>query len=619
MAAQQPSSPLNHDSNNSGCRNGGYSSNASLLLRGKQQRQWQQQQCLHESGSRTDFTANINSSSSSAGKAPRCRPFGSWVPLLLLLLLRVMLLLLATLKQLLLSVCALLLLPVVGLALVAKHHPGPWKVLLLHSLYAGFGPWFASQLSSFTPGLGFWFPYGLLIPLPGNTLKIWQTGTIGTAATGAGVGGDGLQGLEGEQGLGEGGVWWGFVRNADSRFICGLSMMGILAPVTLWVGMLVQTWYLRIQYSNAETFEGASRGSLAVDDGTKGGQVLDDDWAREDQGVVTAQGFVITAARSSSSRSNRTSPGPSGCGGSKTAAAVAVAGDEEWQVVPLAEDDEGESLLDSCSNMSQAQQDLACEMVPPKQQQQQQGAPARLARSSPPRRRKETIGSAADGVAVADDSSSSSNGSNAVYSRQQQQQLSMSPSSAAAAAAAVLLRGASQVLLLPVVTSLLPVSTPAASAAQQQQHQQPPPPPAATAGSDSIGNSRPSCLLNRLGHRSLLWRVPVISRVVHWIQCGVLWVRATAVLLQMAAAALALPSLPLLLLLAGPAMVWCKANWRLAAAYGPTGILLSPVLGWLPALLALWLHTVKKQMGVGMGGRACGGCCTKGAWRIRTE
>jgi hypothetical protein len=102
------------------------------------------------------------------------------------------------------------------------------------------------------------------------------------------------------------------------------------------------------------------------------------------------------------------------------------------------------------------------------------------------------------------------------------------------------------------------------------------------------------------------------------MQCGVLWLRAGFALLQLLAAAAPLPSLPLLLLLVGPAMVWCKANYRLAAAYGPAGVLLSPVLGWLPLLVAVWCHTVRKQMGV-VDGWGVGGCCTKGAWRMRTE
>ena len=363
--------------------------------------------------------------------------------------------------------------------------------------------------------------------------------------------------------------------------------------------------------------------------------------------VVTAQwgAFVgVTAGRSSSLSNRQSLAAPAGYGSSRApaaAAAAAAGGEEDWQVVALGMEDEecegeGDALLvDGYGyNRSAAEEegeDFCCEMVPLKQQQQQRGA-ARLARTSPPRRRKDTAtataASAAGGVgggdeegaaAAADDSASSSNsGSNGhgVSSRQQQQEQQQQPrvGSATAAAAAVLLRGASQVLLLPVVNSLLPVSTIAATSQQQQQQQQQQQTAAARGGN---GDPRNGCI-GWLGSVSRwMCQLPVISTLLHCIYCGVLWVRAAFVLLQLAASAASLPSLPLLLLLAGPAMVWSKANWRLAAAYGPTGLLLSPVLGWLPVFLAVWLHTVRRQMG--MGGWGCGGCCTKGGWRIRTD
>jgi hypothetical protein len=294
--------------------------------------------------------------------------------------------------------------------------------------------------------------------------------------------------------------------------------------------------------------------------------------------------------------------------------------------VPLAEvegeeDFEGDSALGgSCQLSNTAQQDFQCELVPLKQQQQQYN---RGSVTSPPPRRKDTAAAAAaaeESAAAAADDHSSSNGRSRSRQQQQveqQQRQSSTPSAAAAAAAAaVLLRGASQVLLLPVVNSLLPVSSssgPPTNTSSQQQEQQQYASPTTAAGGN---NSRRS--FSHLPSTSVLWRVPLLSRLLHCMQCGVLWLRAGFALLQLLAAAAPLPSLPLLLLLVGPAMVWCKANYRLAAAYGPAGVLLSPVLGWLPLLVAVWCHTVRKQMGV-VDGWGVGGCCTKGAWRMRTE
>jgi hypothetical protein len=625
MAATQCSNSSSSSSN------GVYSSNGSLLTPGCQQQQQQQR--------KSSGDGSFSSSSSSA-VAPRCRPFGSWLLLLLLLVLRLLLGVWGLVRWVLVSLWGLVLMPVVGLALVAKHHPGPWRCLLAHGVYIILGPWFSAQLSSSSPGLGFWFHYGLLLPLRGSVPRIWETGAVGSAATAAGVGGGGDGGVFGDGGDDDT-VWWGFVRSADARFICGLSMLGFLMPVTLWAGMVVQSWYLQAQaigvYLDSSS-NGKQRGSN--DNGKQRGTVSRsgalecgkgaDPWGlgndSEDDVIVTAadESSGLTGARSGS-LSNRQGQGLLGYGRARSAAAAAAAaaGDEEWQVVPIGDEegegDEGQSPFEGCCyNISQDDgDDMRLEMVPLKaqqQQQQQRRGRARLSKTSPPRRRKDSASaaaSAADGdrgaaagaaaaVAAADDSVSSSNSSSELLGRQRQQQQQQSGAAAvAAAAAAELLRGASQVLLLPVVNSLLP-SSPTAPAQQQEQQQ--------------YASAAAAVPPRFWAHTAPGWfhRLPVLPRVLRCLQAGVLWVRAAVVLLQLAASAAALPSLPLLLLLSGPGLIWSKATWRMAAAYGPAGVLLSPVLGWLPVLLGGWLHVVQGQMGLVGGGWGCGGCCAKG-------
>jgi hypothetical protein len=619
MAATQCSASSSNGSTSSS--NGTYSSNGSLLIRARQQQQQQRKSSGDGSSSK--------SSSSAAAAAPRCRPFGSWLLLLLLLVLRLLLAAWGLVRWVLVSLWGLVLMPVVGLALVAKHHPGPWKYLLAHGVYVMLGPWFSAQLSSSSPGLGFWFHYGLLLPLPDSVPRVWETGAVGSAATAASGfdegGGDG-----GGNGVGfsEGGgaVWWGFVRSADARFICGLSMLGFLMPVTLWVGMVVQSWYLQAAAMGGfldSSSNGKQRGSDDNAKYTAGGQGADL-WGEDDVIVTDGDESSGLTGTRIASLSNRQGQGTLGYGRARSAAAAAAAaGDEEWQVVPVGEQegegDEGQSPFEGCCyNISQDDDgdDMRLEMVPLKgqqqQQQQQQRGRARLSQTSPPRRRKDTASaaaSAADGdrgavaegscaaaAAAADDSISSSNSSSELLGRQQQQQQQQQGAAAvAAAAAAELLRGASQVLLLPVVNSLLP-SSPIAPTQQQQQY-------ASAVSPRQWGRNTPVWFL----------RLPVLPRVYRCLQAGVLWVRAAGVLLQLAAAAAALPSLPLLLLLLGPGLIWAKATWRMAAAYGPAGVLLSPVLGWLPVLLGGWLHVVRGQMGLVGGGWGCGGCCAKGA------
>jgi hypothetical protein len=55
-----------------------------------------------------------------------------------------------------------------------------------------------------------------------------------------------------------------------------------------------------------------------------------------------------------------------------------------------------------------------------------------------------------------------------------------------------------------------------------------------------------------------------------------------------------------LLLLAVPSMAfWFKICWRLAAAYGPVALVVSPVVGWLPLVLFLALRHVRRVVAAG--------------------
>jgi hypothetical protein len=78
----------------------------------------------------------------------------------------------------------------------------------------------------------------------------------------------------------------------------------------------------------------------------------------------------------------------------------------------------------------------------------------------------------------------------------------------------------------------------------------------------------------------------------------ILCARALMRTVQLSLLSLRIP-VPLLLLAVPPMAFWFKVCWRLAAAYGPVALLVSPVVGWLPLLLGLAVRSVRVDVAAG--------------------
>ncbi|KAF8063050.1 hcp [Scenedesmus sp. PABB004] len=121
-----------------------------------------------------------------------------------------------------------LLAPAVAMATLAAHHPAVWAGLLAHSAWTAVGPWFCAQFSS-ASGVGLWFHSGLLLPLPAGLSRDWLFGAPGALAdAGAALGG---------------GLAWVWLPTPDPLLLSSLMACMILAPLTLWLGLVTAHWH----------------------------------------------------------------------------------------------------------------------------------------------------------------------------------------------------------------------------------------------------------------------------------------------------------------------------------------------------------------------------------------
>ncbi|WIA44238.1 hypothetical protein OEZ86_010547 [Tetradesmus obliquus] len=143
----------------------------------------------------------------------------------------------------------LLLLPLAAMAVLAQRHGGLWWTLLAHSSWVLAAPWFCAQMGSSSQGLGLWFRWGLLLPLPSDLSPSWVNGDAGSPFWGADVTNTVSNSVsnvsEGEDLVDPSGSWQEYVWMGlpDTHLIASLTMCITLAPMTLWLGLVVWHWH----------------------------------------------------------------------------------------------------------------------------------------------------------------------------------------------------------------------------------------------------------------------------------------------------------------------------------------------------------------------------------------
>ncbi|KAF6250932.1 hypothetical protein COO60DRAFT_708840 [Scenedesmus sp. NREL 46B-D3] len=218
-----------------------------------------------------------------------------------------------------LQLARLVLLPLVAMAVLAQQHGGLWWALLAHSGWVLGGPWFCAQMSSSSQGLGLWFRYGLLLPLPADLSPSWVNGDAGSPFWGAdaydsvintvsdtvsntvSIKSDGEDSVDPHAGWQEY-VWLGL---PDTHLLSSLTVCITLAPMTLWLGLVVWHWHAVAAAARRSSLGGgvaAARGVAAATGvltaGMQGGRQLVEagKWLQQQLGVKRATRRVLQAA-----------------------------------------------------------------------------------------------------------------------------------------------------------------------------------------------------------------------------------------------------------------------------------------------------------------------------------
>jgi hypothetical protein len=454
------------------------------------------------------------------------------------------------------------------------------------------GPWFCAQMSSSSQGLGLWFRHGLLLPLPADVSRSWVNGDAGSPFEGPATYdsvsnavsnnmSDSVDVVDVSSGWQE--YMW--MRLPDTHLISSLTVCITLAPITLWLGLVVWHWH--------NVAAAARRSSLGSD-------------------VAPAQGVAAAAAVLQGSKPLKEAGRwlqQQFSVGKRAADASCIASGICCEDVGLQQ--QQQQAQGSSSGSTASAEGAAAGVTGGSGSSGSSSAlsPHRLARSrsgtaAALRRRESSELTAADDTGGASSGALSrqqpsveaaavgSNGSSA-QSRSSSSCLvgsgSRDPSPAAAAAAAAADVSEDDVQLLLLSSPLAVAGAAAAGAAIAEGWLQRLVPAAA---------SDPWQAGKQQQRRWLSPRYLVCCTLYLVVLCSQSVARAAQLLLV----SMRIP-LPLLLLAVPPTAFWFKVAWRLAAAYGPVALVVSPVVGWLPLLLGLALRHVRRVVAAGKGRR----------------
>jgi hypothetical protein len=448
-----------------------------------------------------------------------------------------------------------------------------------YPLLSAAGPWFCAQMSSSSQGLGLWFRYGLLLPLPVDLSPSWIHGDAGSPFLGPGTpdsdGNTVSSTSSGEDIIDLSAGWQEYVWMGlpDTHLISSLTVCITVAPMTLWLGLVMWHWH--------NVAAAARRSSL-------GGGVAAAQGAAAAVAVLAAAGTQVSKplAEAGVWLQQQLGVGKSAANASCGASSVCCSEGAGLQLPEVSSSGSTPNAEGAAAGVTGGSGSSSSSALSPQRLARCRSGNATL------RRRESTELTAEDDGGGA---------SNIPVGRQQQRAEFAAVGSSSSGAES---RSSSSCLLEGGNREASVVAAEAAEEEVQLCMRSSPSAGGATAafGANLLQSVMPVAAIDPLpggkqqqGQRR--WLSP------RYLACCLLYLVVVCARGVMRPAQLYLVSLriplPLLLLAVPPVAFWFKVCWRLAAAYGPVALVVSPVVGWLPVLMLLALHRARRDVAAG--------------------